>query len=179
MSAIVDETEGKAKKKYEEYLQYVSYDGSLVFMSGWTGIDFGSYAPNDTVRHVETNTGRASIHALTAVGAGSAWTIDQVAKWGGIGGLGPVIVGSPSQVADILQEWVEETDVDGFNLAYAVTPESFENVVEYLVPELQKRGAYPTAYKPGTLREKLFEDGPLLSVNHPAESYRRLHADQS
>ncbi|ATN36588.1 5,10-methylene tetrahydromethanopterin reductase (plasmid) [Rhizobium sp. ACO-34A] len=178
LTVIVDETEEKAKKKYEEYLQYVSYDGSLVFMSGWTGIDFGSYAPNDTVRHVETNAGRAAIHALTAAGAGSAWTIDQVAKWGGIGGLGPVIVGSPSQVADILQEWVEETDVDGFNLAYAVTPESFEDVVEYLVPELQRRGAYPTAYKPGTLREKLFRDGPLLPSNHPAESYRRLHSDQ-
>jgi hypothetical protein len=49
--------------------------------------------------------------------------------------------------AFILREWVEETDVDGFNLAYAVTPQSFEDLVGYIVPELQGRGAYPTVYR--------------------------------
>jgi len=87
-----------------------------------------------------------------------------------------IIVGSPTTVADILQEWVEETDVDGFNLAYAVTPESFENVVDLLVPELQKRGAYPTAYRQGTLREKLFGEGPRLAAPHPAARYRDIEA---
>ena len=66
-----------------------------------------------------------------------------------------------STIADILQEWVEETDVDGFNLAYAVTPETFEDIVELLVPELQKRGVYPKAYRQGTLREKLFGEGHI------------------
>ena len=44
------------------------------------------------------------------------------------------------------------------------------------VPELQRRGAYPTAYKPGTLREKLFGEGPLLPDNHPAARYRDIEA---
>ena len=67
----------------------------------------------------------------------------------------------------------ESSDVDGFNLAYAVTPETFEDVVNFLVPELQRRGAYPTAYGPGsTLREKLFSAGPYLPENHPAAQYR-------
>ncbi len=57
--------------------------------------------------------------------------------WGGTGGLGPLIVGSPTTVADSLQKWVAETDVDGFNLAYAVTPETFEDIVDLLVSELQ------------------------------------------
>ena len=102
--------------------------------------------------------------------------MEELARWGGIGGLGPVFVGSASHIADTLQEWVEETDVDGFNLAYAVTPESFEDAVGYLVPELQKRGAYPTAYKPGTLREKLFGEGPYLPASHPAHAYRDIEA---
>jgi hypothetical protein len=97
-----------------------------------------------------------------------------LAAWGGVGGLGPVIVGSPSTVADILQEWVEDTDVDGFNLAYAVTPESFEDVVNLLVPELQRRGVYPTDYKPGTLREKLFGGKAYLSSDHPGAQFRDL-----
>ncbi|NJD45615.1 hypothetical protein EXY12_00010 [Klebsiella pneumoniae] len=59
------------------------------------------------------------------------------ADWAGIGGFGPLVVGSAQTVADELQSWVEETDVDGFNLAYAVTHETFRDVVELLVPELQ------------------------------------------
>ncbi|EPL3776453.1 5,10-methylene tetrahydromethanopterin reductase, partial [Pseudomonas aeruginosa] len=78
--------------------------------------------------------------------------------------------------ADLLQEWVEDTDVDGFNLAYALAHETFSDVVELLVPELQKRGVYKTEYAPGTLREKLFGDGPRLPDSHPAAGYRDLRA---
>lgn len=140
----------------------------------WSGIDFGQYAPTDQVKKVETN----AIHSFVEhiAGGDKSWTIDELAKFGGIGGLGPVFVGSPARIADILQEWVDDTDVDGFNLAYAVTPDSFEDVVGYIVPELQKRGAYPTAYRPGTLREKLFGDGDYLPANHPANRYRDIEA---
>jgi hypothetical protein len=48
--------------------------------------------------------------------------------------------------------------------------------VNLLVPELQKRGAYPKAYRPGTLREKLFGRGPLLPETHPAHAYRDIEA---
>ena len=173
-TVIVQETDAKAQAKFREYQSYASYDGALVFMSGWSGIDFGQYAPTDLVKKVETNAIASVVEHLT--GSDKAWTIEELALWGGVGGLGPVFVGSQATVADILQEWVEETDVDGFNLAYAVTPESFEDVVGHLVPELQKRGAYATAYKPGTLREKLFGEGPYLPVSHPAHAYRDIEA---
>jgi hypothetical protein len=61
-------------------------------------------------------------------------------------------VGSPEEVAEELVAWVDETDVDGFNLAYAVTPESFADFVDLVVPELQKRGHYEMEYAPGTVR---------------------------
>ncbi|MCP5883073.1 5,10-methylene tetrahydromethanopterin reductase, partial [Klebsiella pneumoniae] len=75
-------------------------------------------------------------------------------------------------VADELQSWVEETDVDGFNLAYAVTHETFRDVVDLLVPELQKRGVFKQEYREGTLREKLFGAGPRLAAPHPGAGYR-------
>jgi hypothetical protein len=83
---------------------------------------------------------------------------------------------SPTTVADALQQWVEETDIDGFNLAYAVAHETFEDIVNHLVPELQRRGAYPTEYRPGTLREKLFGKGPYLPGDHPGAAYRDIAA---
>jgi hypothetical protein len=48
---------------------------------------------------------------------------------------------------------------DGFNLAYAVMPETFADFVDLVVPELQRRGRYKRDYAPGTLREKLFGQG--------------------
>lgn len=171
---ILDETDVKAEKRFEDYASYTSYDGSLTFISGWSGIDFGQYAPTDLLKKVETNAIVSVVEHFA--GKDKQWTVEELAKWGGIGGLGPVFVGSPSTVADILQDWQEETDVDGFNLAYAVTPESFEQAVDLLVPELQKRGVYPTAYRPGTLREKLFGEGRLLPENHPAHQYRDIRA---
>lgn len=174
ITIITDETTAKAKAKLKDYEQYISYDGSLVFMSGWSGVDFGNYAPQDQITRVETNAIISMIEHLA--GGDKTWTVDELAKFGGIGGLGPVFVGSPSEIADTLQEWVDETDVDGFNIAYAVTPGSFEDVVGYVVPELQKRGAYPTAYRPGTLREKLFGEGPYLKAPHPAAAYRDIAA---
>ena len=64
--------------------------------------------------------------------------------------------------------------MDGQNLAYALTHETFVDAVEWLVPELQKRGVYKTEYAQGTLREKLFGDGARLGANHPGAGYRNL-----
>lgn len=174
ITIITDETEAKAQAKLKDYESYVSYDGSLVFMSGWSGIDFGRYKPTDPVERVETNAIHSAVENLT--GKGAKWTIEELARFGGIGGLGPTFTGSPDRIADTLQDWVEETGVDGFNIAYAVTPGSFEDIVGYIVPELQRRGVYPTAYRPGTLREKLFGAGPCLPDTHPAHRFRDIEA---
>jgi hypothetical protein len=53
-----------------------------------------------------------------------------------------------------------------------VTPESFEDFVALVVPELQRRGVYKRDYRPGTLREKLFGRGPHIAAPHPAARYR-------
>jgi FMN-dependent oxidoreductase (nitrilotriacetate monooxygenase family) len=174
VTLITDETDAKAQAKFEELKSYSSYHGSLVFMSGWSGIDFGQYAPTDVVKRIDTNAVQSLVAHLS--GGDKTWTIDELAQFGGIGGVGPVFVGSPSTIADILQQWVEETDVDGFNLAYAITPGTFEDIVGYIVPELQRRGAYPKSYRPGTLRDKLFGDGPYLTAPHPGASFRDIEA---
>jgi hypothetical protein len=66
---------------------------------------------------------------------------------------------------------VDETDVDGFNLAYAITPGSFEDIVEFVIPELQARGAYPTDYAPGSFRNKLHGRGDRLPEEHRGASF--------
>ena len=67
---------------------------------------------------------------------------------------------------------MEYTDVDGFNLAYAITPGTFEDVVEHVIPVLRARGAYPEEYAPGTLRNKLHGTGDRLPDDHKGSRYR-------
>jgi hypothetical protein len=82
-----------------------------------------------------------------------------------------VLAGSPAAVADQLEQWIDDTGIDGFNMAFAIRPETFVDIVDMLVPELQRRGRYKTEYAKGTLREKLFGQ-PRLCQNHPAAMHR-------
>lgn len=173
-TVIVGETDAEAQAKWNEYKSYRSYEGALSLISGWTGIDFGQYEPDQVLKHIHTNAIQSAVEAFSTADPNKQWTVQELADWVGIGGFGPVIVGSPETVADELQSWVDETDVDGFNLAYAVAHETFTDVVELLVPELQRRGVYKKAYQTGTLREKLFGNGPRLPDTHPAANYRDL-----
>ncbi|MGH6740397.1 MAG: 5,10-methylene tetrahydromethanopterin reductase, partial [Bradyrhizobium sp.] len=67
----------------------------------------------------------------------------------------------------------EQTDVDGLNVPFAVSPGDFEDISDMLVPELTRRGRYKTEYAEGTLREKLFGTGRArLAAPHPAVQYR-------
>ena len=63
----------------------MSYDGSLVFMSGWTGIDFGQYAPTDLVRKVETNAIISAVEALSEGDPDRRWTVEELASQQGAG----------------------------------------------------------------------------------------------
>ncbi len=176
LTVITGATDAEAQAKYDDYRHYISHEGALTLMSGWTGIDFSRFAPDDPVRHIRNDAIHSAIDALTVDDPGKVWTVRELAENSAIGGLGGRIVGSPARVADEMQRWISETDVDGFNLAYAVTPESFEDVVAFVVPELQRRGLYKREYASGTLREKLFGGGPRLAAPHPAHRYREWAA---
>jgi hypothetical protein len=72
-----------------------------------------------------------------------------------------------------LTSWVEEADLDGFNLVRVVMPETLDSFVDLVIPELQSRGVYKTTYRDGTLREKLFANGSAhLRPTHPGARYR-------
>ena len=172
LTVITGHTDAEAQAKFDDYRRYVSHEGALTLMSGWTGIDFSKFGPDDPVRHIRNEAIHSAIDALTVDDPNRVWTVRELAENSAIGGLGARVVGSAARVADEMERWTEETDVDGFNLAYAVTPESFEDVVAFVVPELQRRGLYKREYAPGTLREKLFGAGPRLAAPHPASGYR-------
>ena len=175
LTPIVAATEDEAKAKYADYAQYTDLNGALALLSGWTGIDMSQYDLDDVIgEDVKSNAIQSSVETFKKASGDSdkPWTIRQLAEWIGVGGFGPIAVGDGKQVAEQMIEWVRDTDVDGFNLAYAITPGTFEDVVEFVVPELQALGAYPTEYEEGTLRQKLFGKGDRLPEQHRGASFR-------
>jgi len=173
MTVVVAETDAAAEAKLAEYRRYVDADASLTLVSGWAGVDFDQWDLDSAVEDVPSDGVQGAIGQFARAADGRRWTVRQVAEYLGIGGSGPVVVGSPERVADELERWIDETDADGFNLTRVVMPETYDDIVDLLVPELQRRGRYKTAYAPGTYRHKLFGAGPWLPTSHVGRSYRR------
>ncbi|MFC0582168.1 LLM class flavin-dependent oxidoreductase [Micrococcoides hystricis] len=169
---ITGATDEEAQAKYEEYVKSADPKGALVLLSGWMGVDLSKYDLDDPIGDVESNAIQSLVTSLqTGTADNEPWTVRKLSEWVGVGGFGPTLVGSGATVAEELIRWQRETDVDGFNLAYAITPGTFEDIVEYVVPELQARGAYKTEYTDGSLRNKLFGEGDKVKDTHPAACY--------
>jgi FMN-dependent oxidoreductase (nitrilotriacetate monooxygenase family) len=164
---ITGATEEEARARHADYLAHVDVVAALALLSGWTGIDFSRQALDAPIEYVDSDAGRSALASFTIADPDRKWTVRDAARFIGLGGRGPVLVGDARQVADQLEEWVDITGIDGFNLAFAVAHESMRDVVDYIVPELQRRGRYRTGYEPGALRHKLLGAGPRLNERHP------------
>lgn len=176
LTVVTGPTDEAAERKYQEYLSYASPEGMLALYGGWTGIDFAKLDPEEPLQALENDSLRTTLESLTAGQDGKKWTVRDVIKNRCIGGLGPVLVGGPEKVADEMERWVDEGGIDGFNLAYAVTPGSTTDFIDFVVPVLQARGRAQTSYKPGTLRQKLVgtPDG-RVEKTHPANQFHEAY----
>ncbi|KAF2399341.1 Nitrilotriacetate monooxygenase component A/pristinamycin IIA synthase subunit A [Trichodelitschia bisporula] len=177
VTPVLGRTEEEAQAKLDGYRKYASTEGALALFCGWTGIDLNQYGDDEELREVESNAVRSTVRGYARFAPKkSKWTKHTIAQHISIGGNGPVIAGTPEQVADGLETWVREADVDGFNLAYVLFPQSFKDIIEFLVPELRRRGLfwYDYAIPGGTYRENFYgrrgQTGPPFE--HVASSFR-------
>jgi FMN-dependent oxidoreductase (nitrilotriacetate monooxygenase family) len=173
LTAIVGETDAAAADKLADYRSHISIEGALTLLGGWTGVDLSTYDLDQPFGFVESNAAQSMVEVFSAADPNRVWTVREMAEWCGIGGRGGLVAGSPATVADYMLATAEEADVDGYNLAFAVLPETFTDIADLLIPELQRRGAYKTAYRAGALREKLFGRGARLPANHHGGTFRR------
>ncbi|MFT0865392.1 LLM class flavin-dependent oxidoreductase [Pseudomonas sp. CAM1A] len=169
ITVIVAPTEAQAQAKHAEYLHYASAEAGVAHFASSTGIDFSRYELDEPIGFAKGN----AIQSATRQLQESAWTRRRLLEQHALGGRYVTLVGDAEQVAEQLIAWIDETGLDGFNLTRTVTPESYEDFIELVVPALQRRGRYKTAYAEGTLREKLFANGEArLPAGHPGARYR-------
>lgn len=162
-------TEAQAREKHADYLHYASREAGLAHFAASTGIDYAQYDLDEPIDYQPGN----AIESATRTARAHGWTRRKLLEMFALGGRYPAIVGSPGQIADELRKWVDEADVDGFNLSRTVVPESYVDFVDLVIPELQDRGLYKTAYEDGTLRRKLFGEGDRLPERHAGAAFRR------
>lgn len=197
MTIIVAETDEAAQAKREELLSYGTYsccplhgkgrrlltfigdrEGALVLFGGWTGIDMSTYSDDEDFRFVKMPAIQSMINGWAETVPGSndlKWTKSRIAEFLNLGGIAPKVIGSPKTVADELERWVDVTGIDGFNLYHLTNPGSYEDIIDFVLPELQTRGLFRTEVeKEGTTARETYlgQGGGWLLQDHPGRKHR-------
>lgn len=177
-NVILGKTHQEAIEKLEMYEKYTNDEAQQASFSSITGIDISKFDLDDVVTtEKESNAMRSSTESLLNKGQKSHTKREILKNYNQYGLFGKVFVGTAKEVADQLEQWVDDYDIDGFNFGFgAVFPQFLEDIVDLLIPELQDRGVFWRDYpvKGGTFRENVFgETGQsFLHKDHPAYPLR-------
>ena len=169
VSPVVGGTESEAKAKEAEYIEQFSTEGSLAHLSGGMGVDMGAVDLDRPLNTMDPQGMRGFVKSLIESAPDKKRTFRDLIRRRM---AGQFLTGTPEQIADSLEEW-QQRGVDGFNIVYSVTPGTFSDFIEGVVPVLQARGLVQKEYSPGPLREKVF-GAPRLPGRHVGASYRRF-----
>ena len=158
---VVAETEEEAIAKHQQLNNYITPEVGLNYLSTFTGVDLSSYdfegpIPDFSGQQIDgTNPNIRSGIVKGIVEKKGLTTLREL--YNNIAGARGhrEIIGTPTQVADQLQEWFENDAADGFNIMAPTFPQGLNDIVELVIPELQRRGLFKTEYEGTTLRENL------------------------
>lgn len=157
VQTIIDPDRSRAHEKHEMLKELVRPEAALSILSGHVGYDFSKHALDDKVDDIDVQGIRGQFDAILNAKDGGDVTVREAAEFYGVSLGAPVVSGTPQDVADQLETYLDDGDCNGFMLLATDVPGCFTDVVELLVPELQRRGRYRTAYAGSTLRESLQE----------------------
>ena len=152
---IVGETEAEARRKKALLDSLVHPDSGLPNLSMRLGVDASKFDLDAPLPEIpETNASKSARQSTIDLARREGLTVRQLAeRAGGYGGL--EFVGTPAQIADRMQEWLEAEACDGFNVMFHTVPAGLDEFVDLVVPELQRRGLFRREYEGATLRENL------------------------
>lgn len=152
---VMGETVAEAREKRALLDSLVNYDSGIAALSIALGHDASGFDPDAPLPPIpESNASKSGRERVLALAEKEGLTVRQLAgRLGGYAGLS--MVGTAQTIADQMEEWFEGRACDGFNVMFPYLPAGLDDVVEKLVPELQRRGLFRTRYEGRTLRENL------------------------
>jgi alkanesulfonate monooxygenase SsuD/methylene tetrahydromethanopterin reductase-like flavin-dependent oxidoreductase (luciferase family) len=180
---ILGATDEEAQAKLEHHRQYAIPEGGLALFAGTSGIDVSTFGWDEELPtelsdpRLERFTPAQRERLISRPKGYTSWTPRILGQYQTIGGSGNFYVGSGKAIADKMEEWITQADVDGFNIGHVAVPQAWEDVVEFLLPELKARGWLGDGVYPvpgGTARENLnAEKGrSRLAPTHPGSKYK-------
>ncbi|CAN5491662.1 LLM class flavin-dependent oxidoreductase [soil metagenome] len=155
IQVVLGDTPEKAEAHRKEMLEKVSIEGSLARLSGTLGIDFSKADLEKPLVVQETQAGRGS---MATKADPNIKTLREVAMMNGTSTSMYQIVGTPRHVASEMERIWRETGCFGFNITPTTSNESIEKFVEQVVPLLQEKKVFRSAYEHTTLRGNLTND---------------------
>jgi FMN-dependent oxidoreductase (nitrilotriacetate monooxygenase family) len=156
LGVMVAPTRQEAHDKYEQLQNLIPEELGVALLSKYLAWDLTGHDVDGPVPVVPQDRGAPTRSGLLSDAArAEGLTIRQMYQRIA-GGRGHYqIVGSTTDVVDLMEEWFTNGAADGFNIIPPIFPNSLDEFVDLVVPELQRRGLYRTAYEGKTLRENL------------------------
>jgi N-acetyl-S-(2-succino)cysteine monooxygenase len=155
LGVMVAPTRQEAEDKYQELQDLIHPDVGVKLLSKYLFFDLTGYDIDGPVPEVKQSGQPSRSQLLSETARAEGLTIRQLYQRiaGGRGHF--QVVGSAKDVVDLMEEWFTTEAADGFNVIPPFFPNSLDEFNALVVPELQKRGLYRTAYEGKTLRENL------------------------
>ncbi|WP_213879316.1 LLM class flavin-dependent oxidoreductase [Pseudomonas sp. dw_358] len=148
-------SEAEARAKRDRHNALARPELGLVTLASQLNVDLSPFALSSTLADIVRH---PSIHPAAAeklLMQGPDTTLEALGRIFASSVRVPQLVGTGAQVADQLAEIFEQGGSDGFVISPAYLPGSFSEFVESVIPHLQRKGLYRSAYEGSTLREHL------------------------
>ncbi|WP_229116589.1 NtaA/DmoA family FMN-dependent monooxygenase [Parenemella sanctibonifatiensis] len=161
ITPIVRPVEQDAKDLAAELYELVPEEAGLSQLSYHLDIDLSQFPLDEQLPALDDPSIDGHYHEVAEITRREGISLRQLGKQYG-GRTEGNMIGTPSQIADGLEKWFSKGAADGFTVGAVYQPGAFEEFVREVVPELQRRGLYRTAYEGTTLRDSLGVPRPAV-----------------
>jgi len=155
--AVAGRTRAEAEDKFDRVQRRLDFRSGRALLGGYflPGIDLSRFGPDDILPDTPEIRASAASRGFDLAAAGPNPTLRRLADWASSCYCHLLLVGSPSDIADVMEEWFTGFGADGFNLWSHHLPGTYVDFVDLVVPELQRRGLVRRRYEGTTLRDHL------------------------
>lgn len=167
-------TSEDSRRTHEQMLAMSTPEAAAAIFAGNTGVDLMSMDPDKPLTEQYTEQGLSNLQRYLGGNGTPAPTVREIIEDFRVTGInGSVFVGTGAEIADQVEEFVRITDADGFLIQPHLTPGTYDDIIEHLLPELRARGLAREEYVGDTLRERIFGEGNRwLPESHHGAQYR-------
>lgn len=153
---VVGETLAEAQAKKKRLDSLVHPDSGMATLSVLLGHDVSGFDLDRPLPDIpDSNASKSGRQKLVDMARRDNMTVRQLAQFVGGSFSALELIGTPSMIADQMEEWLLTDGCDGFNVMFPYLPGGLDDFVDQVVPELQRRELFRRDYEGKTLRENL------------------------